>query len=203
MNLYASLAVVLLFSMVTGASCTDTPRTTTLKFDQGGRPENWTVNFGSWEVSEGKLVARQLEEEKHAAASRLHIPFSDGVVKLKVRMQDAKLFHIGFDPLKGELKKKGHLYTLILTDTHAIIKKHRDKDDAKSTDEVLASKKFAAAEWIVVELRTEGDTVTVKIGGAALLEVTDPTFHVAKPAVVFRAVGEALVDDVEVTVLKN
>ncbi|MBI1349250.1 hypothetical protein GC163_23520 [bacterium] len=181
----------------------------TASFTDAARPKNWTVNFGSWEVHEGVLVAKELEKDQHAAASRWQIPLADGVVKLKVKLNGAKFFHIGFDPAAGQLEKKGHLYSLVLMPEQAQLKKHKDKADATSKDEVLSTAGFAARsdQWLDVELKTEGDHVTATIGGQlgviAKLEASDPSFHVSKPAVVFRVGGDSVqLDDVSVTVTK-
>lgn len=183
------------------------------RFDEPRRPEKWSVNFGHWEPKDGVLVCRQLDKDNHAAASRWQIPLKDAVIKLRVKFDGATGFHLGFDPAPGELKKQGHLYSLVLTPTQAQLKKHKDKSDAASKDETLATAAFpaTAGNWINVELRTEGNKVSVSIDSAAnanvkteaKLEATDPTFAVAKPAVVFRVIGgDVLLDDVQVTVLK-
>ncbi len=108
-------------------------------------------------------------------------------------------------PSPEALKKKGHLYSLIVTPGKAMIKKHRDKADEASKDETLATASFSPVmkDWVQIELVAIGDTVKAKIGDTARLEASDPSFHVAKPAVVFRVVGgEAEFDDVQVSVSK-
>lgn len=178
-------------------------------FSEPERPKNWTVNFGAWDVKDGVLVARELEKDQHAAASRWQIPMADGIVKLKLKFAGAKFFHIGFDPAPGQLDKQGHLYSLVVMPTQAQIRKHKDKANPASKEETLATASFAANEgqWLNIELKTEGDRVTATIGGqlgsVAKLEASDPTFHVSKPTVVFRVGGEAVqLDDVSVTVTK-
>jgi hypothetical protein len=183
--------------------------TTTIADFENGRPSKWTVNFGGWEAENGYLVARQLEKDNHAAAARWQIPLADGTVALKLKFEGATGFHIGFDPASGTLDKKGHLYSLIITPSTAQLRKHRDKAKDDSKDVVLATAGFpkTTGQWINVELTTVGDKVTATIdngsGATARLEATDPTFHVAKPAIVFRTIGDhVLIDDVKVTVAK-
>ncbi|MBL8827141.1 MAG: hypothetical protein JNM18_09155 [Planctomycetaceae bacterium] len=181
------------------------PRKHLATFDDQKRPGDWGVNCGHWEPEAGVLVVRELKSDEHAAASRWRIPMQDGVVRLRAKFAGGKAFHVGFDPQPGTLKKQGHLYSLVVTPESAQIKKHRDKSDAKSKDETLATGSFAppADGWFPLELRTEGDRVQVTIGNATKLEATDPTFHVAKPTVVFRVMGgDVHFDDVEVTVAK-
>lgn len=178
---------------------------TVVRFDEAKRPDNWTVNCGHWEPKEGVLVCRELEKDKHAAASRWQIPHKDAVIKLRLKLDGAKGFHLGFDPAPGELKKQGHLYSLVVTPTQAQIKKHKDKADEKSKDETLATAAIdvTQGEWLDVELRSAGEKVAVTIGKSAKLEASDPTFAVAKPTVVFRVMGgDVQLDDVQITVLK-
>ena len=183
------------------------------KFDEAKRPEKWTVNFGHWEPKAGVLVCRQLDKDHHPAASRWQIPLKDAVINLRLKFDGATGFHLGFDPAPGELKKQGHLYSLVVTPTQAQLKKHRDKADESSKDEPLAEAEFptTVGEWIDIELKTEGANVTAVIGIApdatskltTKLEVSDPSFAVAKPTVVFRVIGgDVQLDDVQVTVLK-
>ena len=175
------------------------------KFDEAKRPEKWTVNFGHWEPKDGVLVCRQLDKDNHAAASRWQIPLKDAVIKLRLKFDGATGFHLGFDPAPGEIKKQGHLYSLVVTPTQAQLKKHKDKADEASKDQTLATASLnaKAGEWLDIELRTEGEKVSVMIGKTAKLEASDPSFSVAKPTVVFRVIGgDVQLDDVQVTVLK-
>ena len=61
-----------------------------------------------------------------------------------------------------------------------------------------------ARDWTEIELTAVGDSVNARIGDVATSEASDPTFHVPKPTVVFRVVGDGVfIDDVEVTILKE
>jgi len=185
-------------------------------FDGDARPKNWGVNFGHWEPENGVLVCRQLEKDDHAAASRLRVPMSDGVVTARVKLDGAKQFHIGFDPAKGTLDKKGHLYSVVMSPNQVAIKKHRDKADKASKDKVLKAAKYKAVGegWVDVVLTTKGNEVTVKLSGSSddgatiknfvvALSGSDDTFHVKKPTVVFRSVGgDVLIDELKVEVKK-
>ncbi len=175
------------------------------RFEDAKRPEKWAVNFGHWEPKDGVLVCRQLDKDNHAAASRWQIPLKDAVIKLRLKFDGATGFHLGFDPAPGELKKQGHLYSLVVTPTQVQLKKHKDKADEVSKDQTLATASFkdTAGEWLDIELRTEGEKVSATIGKLAKLDASDPSFSVAKPTVVFRVIGgDVQLDDVQVTVLK-
>lgn len=199
--------VIGLLSLLSGFVSAAEP-TAVAKFDEPTRPKNWTVNFGHWEPKDGVLVARQLDKDNHAAASRWQIPLADGTVKFKLKFAGGTGFNVGFDPIAGSLDKQGHLYSLVVTPTQAQIKKHKDKAKADSKDETLAAAKFDSIDgkWAEVELTTAGDKVQATITAGATtvkLEATDPSFHVGKPTVVFRVMGgDVLLDDVAVTVTK-
>ena len=149
------------------------------------------MNFGYWEPEAGHLVARQLEKDGHLAASRWQVASQDSVIEFRFRFAGAKQFHLGFDPAPGELKKKGHLFSLIITPTTATIKKHHDKADKKSKEAILAtaSVKLQKDEWIAVRMQTIGNQVSVQVGKNIKLEASDDSFHVKKPTVVFRVGG--------------
>lgn len=198
------LLIATLLMLVARASSAAEP--IVARFDATTRPENWTVNCGHWEPKDGVLVCRELEKDNHAAASRWQIPHKDAVIKLRLKLDGAKGFHLGFDPAPGELKKQGHLYSLVVTPTQAQIKKHKDKGDETSKDATLATASIdaKAGEWLDVELRSEGEKVSATVGKTAKLEASDPSFSVAKPTVVFRVMGgDVQLDDVQVTVLKG
>lgn len=202
-RMLSSMAVTLLTLAAVQSSSAAEP--IVARFEEAKRPEKWAVNFGHWEPKDGVLVCRQLDKDNHAAASRWQISLKDAVIKLRLKFDGATGFHLGFDPAQGELKKQGHLYSLVVTPTQVQLKKHKDKADEASKDQTLATASLnaAAGEWLDVELRTEGEKVTASVGKSAKLEASDPTFSVAKPTVVFRVIGgDVQLDDVQVTVLK-
>ena len=86
---------------------------------------------------------------------------------------------------------------------------HKDKAKPESKDETLATAAFPLSEnrWMTVGLHTVGDTVTATLdngaGSVIKLTATDSTFHVPKPTVVFRVIGDAVqLDDVHVSVVR-
>ncbi|MCA9029606.1 MAG: hypothetical protein KDA66_02290 [Planctomycetaceae bacterium] len=202
----SSLAALLFLAMSGSVVCSAEP-SFTATFDEAERPSNWTVNTGHWEPMDGVLVCRELEADNHAAASRLQTPLSDGTVSCRLKFVGATGFHVGFDPAPGQLKKKGHLFSLIITPSSVVLKKHRDKADPESKDETKATAKFSGTDdWIDVSLTLEGDDVTATVKSSRdtiLITTTDSSFHVAKPTVVFRTIGgDAHLDDVSVKVTK-
>lgn len=174
-------------------------------FSAPQRPKTWGVNFGHWEVEDGRLICRQLKADGHAAASRWRVPFTDAVVDARLRFRGARGFHIGCDPAPGSLDKKGHLYSVVLTPGKVQIKRHRDKSDANSREAVLAEGRLPEVTddgWLALQIRSEGNRVIVRIEGMEELSAEDPTFGVAKPTVVFRTIGgDVELDEVKVSVL--
>lgn len=75
------------------------------------------------------MVSCEVADEKHSAAARRIVETKKAVYELKFRLTgDAKAFHFGFDPDRGELKKKGHLFSVIITPVSWKIMKHADKN---------------------------------------------------------------------------
>lgn len=204
-----SIATCLVLTAIfASSSAAVAEKTFTENFEGDTRPKNWHVNNGHWKPKDGALVCRELVKDNHAGSSRWGIPMQNGVVELKLRFAGAKFFHVGFDPARGELKKKGHLYSLVLMPNKASIVKHLDKNDPKSKNEVLATTKLKPAngEWINVRLETAGEVVNARIsskGAKAELTATDETFGVKKPTVVFRVKGgDVILDEIAVVVKK-
>lgn len=164
--------------------------------------EDWHVNTGGWQVSNGALRGDEIESEKHAAAVRRKILTENAVYQLRFRFgQDSRAFHFGFDPAKGELKKKGHLFSVIVARNKWTIMKHVDKNRPKEfPNEVLASEKgsFEDGRWYTLRVTTWGPFATAMIEGKQTLKVSDQTFAVKKPTLVFRVSGS----DVEIDDLK-
>ncbi len=177
-------------------------------FDGKELPKNWNRNAGKLTVADGVLKVSEVAADKHAAAFRRPLPLQDAAIGVKFRFEGAKMFHVGFDPAPGELKKQGHLFSVIITATGWSITEHNDKSDPKSTNKALA--KAAAAfekdRWYELLLEVKGDDVLAQIAGMEPLRATSKDFHVKKPGLVFRAGGkdsdEVQLDEVRVWALK-
>lgn len=171
----------------------------------GTLPKGWGVNTGEWKVVDGVLSAKQIPAENHSAASRAALPMQDGVFKMKFRLlEGATSFHFGFDPAKGELDKKGHLFSVIISPKSWKIMKHVDKnkrEEDPNEDLATADAVFETGKWYELVLTKQGDLAKASIEGIGELEATHPTFHVKTPALVFRSLGTGAVevDDVVVT----
>jgi hypothetical protein len=174
----------------------------------GELPKGWVAQFGDWQVQDGVLIAKQVPADNHGAAARAVLPMQDGEFRMKFRLQEgAGAFHFGFDPAKGELDKKGHLFSVVVTPGKWSILKHVDKNQPKEDpNEVLAvaEHRFEIGTWYELVLTKQGDVAKASIEGVGALEATHPTFHVKTPTLVFRSIGKGAVevDEVAVTAIE-
>lgn len=171
-------------------------------------PKGWAANTGKLRVSEGSLRASELAADKHVGAFRYRLPVQDTVVQLDFRFDGARVFNLGFDPAPGELKKKGHLYSVVITPTSWQLTEHNDKANPESKSKALAKAetKFEKGKWYTLVLENKGEQVLVQVAGREPLKVSAPDFKVKKPGLVFRMGGkdgeEVAIDNVKVWELK-
>jgi hypothetical protein len=172
-------------------------------FDRTELGEDWKINTGEWKIVDGVLRIREIASEKHSAAARRTLVTQNAVYELKFRfVGEAKALHFGFDPAKDELKKKGHLFSVIITPTSWKVLKHVDKARREEApNETLAQQKteFKNGEWYSLRVTTWGNYVTARVEGKEPLKVSHPTFGVKKPTLVFRCLGDGIeIDDIRV-----
>lgn len=178
------------------------------KFSGADVPKGWTVNTGKLRVSEGVLHGSQLKADNHIGAFRYHLPLQDAAIQIDFRFDGARIFNLGFDPAKGELKKKGHLYSVMVSQNSWWITEHNDKanPESKSKVHVKAKADFEKGKWYTLLLEAKGNDVLVQIPGMESLKTSAPDFHVKKPGLVFRMGGkdddEVCFDNVKVWELK-
>lgn len=174
------------------------------KFDGATLPAGWNKNTGTLAVRDGALRASELASDQHVGAFRKLVPLQDCAVQIDFKLEGASVFHLGFDPAPGQLKKKGHLFALIITPEGWQISEQPDKNDPKSKGVVhaKAATKFARGEWFTLLLEVKGNNVVARVAGKDPIRATAQDFHVKKPGLVFRVGGkgqhEALVDNVKV-----
>jgi hypothetical protein len=160
-------------------------------FDAAALPSGWTRNIGKVEVVSGALRASQQIADHHPCAFRKAVPLQDAVVRLSFRFQGARMLHVGFDPLRGELKKKGHLFNVIVSPTRASLQEAPDKGDPASKSRMLASGsvKLEEGKWYPLLLEMKGQEVAVQVAGQATLRASAADFSCKKPGLVFRVLG--------------
>lgn len=173
-------------------------------FDRAELGKGWNSTTGEWKIVDGVLRGKEVASEKHSAATRRVLPTTNAVYDLKFRfINKARSFHFGFDPARGELKKKGHLFSIIITPKSWQVMKHVDKNRREEDpNKVLAEQttEFKTGEWYSLRVTTWGKTVTAKIEGKVPLKASHETFGVKKPTLVFRCLGDGVeIDDIKVT----
>ncbi|QDT08437.1 hypothetical protein [Planctomycetes bacterium K23_9] len=172
-------------------------------FDEAELGKGWHINTGSWKVINGVFQAKEIKADKHSAAARHVIETQNAVYQVRFRLVgESPTFHFGFDPKRGELDKKGHLFSVIINAQKWQIMKHVDKAKPKvDPNEILASEKvaFEKDKWYTLRVTTWGPYVTAKIDDSQELKASHPTFSVKKPTLVFRCIGESVeLDDLRV-----
>ncbi len=104
-------------------------------------------------------------------------------------------------------KKKGHLFSVIVTPYSWKVLKHVDKNRREEDpNETLAEQetKFKYGCWYHLRVTTWDKYVTARIEGKEPHKASHPTFGVRKPTLVFRCLGAGLeIDDIRVWTQKN
>ncbi len=117
-SLLATVAAYLLLtaSDIAGEPPANSELTVDDSFDRKELGKGRHVNTRDWTIADGVLRAREIPAEKHSAAARRTVETKNATYELRFRfVKDGKAFHFGFDPAKGELKKKVHLFSVIVT----------------------------------------------------------------------------------------
>lgn len=168
---------------------------------KAGLPKGWRAQFGHWSASGGVLKANQIPADNHAAAARQVLEMQDGIFQLRFRFVRAgKGFHFGFDPKRGTLKKKGHLFSVIVSPALVKITKHVDKNNREgdpNEDLAKVEHQFKPGVWHTLMLEKRGNNVLAQIKGSASaqtikLKAAHDTFHVPTPTLVFRCIGDGI-----------
>lgn len=172
-------------------------------FEDAELSKAWRVNTGKWVAVDGVLRASEIKADKHSAAARHLIETQNAVYQFRFRLiNDSPTLHFGFDPKRGELKKKGHLFSIVISGDQWKILKHVDKAKPKEDpNQILASEKttFTKDRWYTLRVTTWGPYVTARVDDDRELKASHPTFSVKKPTLVFRCIGDGIeIDDLRV-----
>jgi hypothetical protein len=171
-------------------------------------PKGWNANTGSLRIVDGTLRAAEKSSDMHIGAFRYRLPMQDCAVQIDFKLGDARVFNLGFDPAPGELKKKGHLFSVVISKTGWSLIEHNDKanPESKTKTHAKAATEFDPTTNYTLLLECKGDNVVAQIAGKEPLKATAPDFHVKKPGLVFRMGGkdgqEVTFDNVRVWALK-
>ena len=163
--------------------------------------------IGEWKVADGVFKGKELEKDNHVAASRIYQPTQDAIFEFKFRItENGKSFNCGFDPSKGELDKKGHLWAVSINGNKWRLSKAPNKnkpkeDPAETLDQGNISIK--KGQWYTMRVISKGNKVSVSVGDN-ILSAEHSTFHVKKPTLIFRCKGDGVeIDDVRIWEVKK
>lgn len=171
-------------------------------------PKGWNANTGTLRVADGALMAAEKSTDKHIGAFRYRLPMQDCAVQIDFKLGGARVINLGFDPAPGELKKKGHLLSVVISKSGWSIIEHNDKanPESKTKTHAKAATPFDPATTYTLLLECKGNDVVAQITGKEPLKATAPDFHVKKPGLVFRMGGpdaqEVTFDNIKVRSLK-
>jgi hypothetical protein len=178
------------------------------KFETANVPNGWNVKNGNVRVAEGTLHASQNKEAGRLCLFNCDQPMQDAAIQIDFKFNGARGINVSANPSPGELKKRGHLYSVMITPNMWRITEHNDKADRKSESKTLASgaEVFEAGRWYTLLLETKGEDIVAQIAGKQPLRASSPDFRVKKPGIEFRVIGptgaEMLFDNLRVWELK-
>lgn len=172
------------------------------KFDGEVSRKVFKGNIGTWKVVDGAMHGSEEAKDNHAAAARITQLTKDAVYEFKFRItKDGKSFNCGFDPAKGELDKKGHLWSVSISGKKWRLAKAPDKNKPKEDpSKTLASGDISIEKdkWYTMKIVSLGNRVSVTVGDQTL-NAEHESFHVKKPTLIFRCKGDGIdVDDVRI-----
>ena len=177
-------------------------------FDAAGLPKGWNVKNGNVRVAEGTLHASQDKDAGRLCLFNREQPMQDAAIQIDFKFEGARGINVSANPSPGELKKRGHLYSVMITPTMWRITEHNDKADRNSESKTLvsAAERFETGRWYTLLLETKGDDIVAQVEGKQPLKTSSPDFHVKKPGIEFRVIGptgaEMLFDNLKVWELK-
>jgi hypothetical protein len=177
------------------------------KFDGDTVPKGWSSKSGKLRVTDGVLRASRIKGERLCLFSCAQ-PMEDAAVQIDFKFGSARGINVSCNPAAGESKKRGHLFSVMITPLMWNITKHQDRLDPKSKVTVLvsASEKFEQGQWYTLLLETKGDDVIAQVEGKKTLRAADKDFRVKKPGIEFRVSGpdggEASFDNLRIWELK-
>ncbi len=177
------------------------------KFAGAALPKGWSSKAGGLRVADGSLRASQKNNERLCLFSRVQ-PMQDAAIQIDFQFDGARGINVGLNPSPGESKKRGHLFSVMITPAMWNITRHQDRRDPKSKVTVLASapEKFERGKWYTLLLETRGDDVVAQVEGKKPLRAANKDFRVKKPGIEFRVAGrdggEARFDNLRVWELK-
>lgn len=160
------------------------------KFDGDTLPKGWNLKSGRLRVADGALRASQKKGER-LCLFNCDLPMQDAAIQIDFKFDGGRGINVSCNPSPGELKKHGHLFSVMITPMMWNITEHNDKADRTSQSKVLASApdKFEPGKWYTLLLEFKGADVVARIEGKKALRASSKDFSVKKPGIEFRVLG--------------
>jgi len=177
-------------------------------FDGDTLPNSWTVKAGRLRVADGALRASQSKDAGRLCLFSREQPMQDAAIQIDFKFDGARGINVSVNPSPGELRKHGHLFSVMITQAMWNITEHNDKSDRNSRSKALASarERFEPGKWFTLLLETKGDDVVAQVEGKKPLRASSKDFRVKKPGIEFRVAGrdneEVSFDNIRVWELK-
>lgn len=162
------------------------------KFDGNMLPKGWTIKSGDVRVADGVLHATQKKErDGRLCLFNCDVPMQDAAIQIDFKFTGRGGLNVSVNPSPGELNKKGHLFSVMITPRMWNITEHNNKLDPSSQSKTLASaqEKFEIGKWFTLLVETKGDEVVAQVEGKRPLRASSKDFHVKKPGIEFRVLG--------------
>lgn len=177
-------------------------------FDGEKLPDGWTQKAGGLRVADGVLHASQDRQAGRLGLFNCDVPMQDAVIQVEFKFDGCRGLNVSVNPAPGEVNKKGHLYSIMITPRLWNITEHNNKADRSSESKALAEEAatFEQGKWYVLVVENKGEEVIARIEGKPTLRASSPDFRAKKPGIEFRVLGrgndEVSFDNLRVWALK-
>ncbi|MDZ4851215.1 MAG: family 16 glycoside hydrolase [Pirellulaceae bacterium] len=158
------------------------------KFTESQLGKTWSTAKGDWSVSNGVLVGKEKESDKHAGVIALNHPNRNSKIQFSFKFDGAKNFHLSLNHAKG------HLFRVTVTETSLVVNKDKDKKDESSKAISLAKveTKFEPGKWYTMLVAIEGDHVEVQTDNGVHVQGNNPGLDIDKTGYRFVVSGQSL-----------
>ena len=102
------------------------------KFDGDTLPKGWNAKAGGLRVADGALRASQKRDAGSLGLFNCELPMQDAAMQIDFKFAGRGGLNVSVNPSPGELRKKGHLFSVMITPTMWNITEHNDKSDRTS-----------------------------------------------------------------------
>lgn len=160
-------------------------------FDSNELSKGWTGKTGGLKIADGSLHASQNRSDGRLGLFSREQPMQDAAIEIDFKFTGARGINISCNPSPGELRKHGHLFSVMITQRMWNITEHNDKSDPNSRSKALAtaSTNFESGRWYKLLLEFKGDEVIARVEGKEPLRASSSDFRVKKPGIEFRVSG--------------